>query len=429
MRFFKFGFLAIFSLMLISCSKVIGYGVVNWSIPEYNLVAGDVLPIYVRSNVTKAYIVGIGDGDEKREIPLWQLTFFKNKSQVEEFRNKISENAFMYAEVLSDGLPMRSQPENLASQVYRLRENQIVKIFWKGEGVPVLKNGEPLSGEWYWVMTDDGVKGWCFSLNLRIFDEREETPEVANGTEIQTDPILTEIFTKQWYPESYEKMLAINQVDLESISPDYGFFPGLKTNVARINLKDKNLSFSYTNISKGKANIYNFEGSNLSLQVRSENKISVQFTDNQGMPDVEKFVTLSKPLETIIEEENDRRMKIISEIAVASSEFNSVSYGNLQILANGNFTWTGYDVLSGTVIPKTAQNSGQVKIRFFVSPKFSSSYDFVLSFFFEGISDSVDFLANLSSKGLQLEYVEKQNIEDGVVERQSKPAIILFFAK
>ena len=39
-----------------ACSKKIGYGVVNWSIPEHNLTATDVVPILVRSNISKVYI-------------------------------------------------------------------------------------------------------------------------------------------------------------------------------------------------------------------------------------------------------------------------------------------------------------------------------------------------------------------------------------
>ena len=59
------------------CSKKIGYGVVNWSIPEYNLTASDVVPILVRSNISKVYIAELNN--QKIEIPLWQLTFCSSK--------------------------------------------------------------------------------------------------------------------------------------------------------------------------------------------------------------------------------------------------------------------------------------------------------------------------------------------------------------
>lgn len=429
MRFWKFWFSFFCAVALISCSKVIGYGVVNWSMPEYNLVAGDVLPVYVKSNVSKTYIVEISSKGEMQEIPLWQLTFFKSKNDVEEFRHKIAENAYMYAEVLSDGLPMRLEPENISKQVYRLRKGQIIKILWQGEGVPVLRNGEPLPGDWFRVMTDDGSMGWCFSLNLQIYDEREATAEAQESSIPQDDAVLKEILEKQWYPESYGKMVAINRVDLENISPDYGFFPGIKTKIARVNLQDLDLSFSYNKISKGQGSIYNFEGSTLSMQVREQNRISVQYTDEKGMPDVGYFVSLSKPLEKIIEEETTRRNQVIENIAKTATKFTSLSYGSLSISAEGNFIWTGYAVLSGKIIPKAAKTTGTVAVRFFPSPKFSSKYDSVLSFYFDGVADSIDFLASLSNNGLLLEYVDKKNIVNSIVENKNKQPTVLFFAK
>lgn len=427
MRILKTACICTFCFVICACSKVIGYGVVNWSMPEYNLVAGDVIPVYVKSKVSKAYIVEIGDG-EKREIPLWQLTFFKSKSALEDFRHRIAENAFFYAEVLKDGLPMRLHPDNTSNQVYRLREKQIIKILWEGDGVPVLVNDKPLDGKWYKVMTDDGAEGWCFSLNLRIFDERETDANVKQETEIQNDPLLQEMLEKQWYPESYSKMLSINQVDLENISPDYGFFPGLKTKVARIYTKDTNLSFTYSNIKRSDANVYNFEGSNLSMQIRAENRISVQFTDAKGMPDVEYFTTLQKPLEQIIEAEQERRAEVISDISNAGPRFDSVSYGTLQIANDGSFVWNGFDIVSGKIIPRGAKTTGHVEIRFFVSPKFSN-YNSVLSFYFDGLADSVDFLADLTEQGLHLEHVEKKNIVESVVESRNNQPVIMFFGK
>lgn len=77
---------------------------------------------------------------------------------------------------------MRSNPDNTSNQVYRLKLGQPVKILWFGEGVPVLKGGKPMDGQWYEVITEDGVRGWCFSYNLSIYDEREN--ESSEGTNL-----------------------------------------------------------------------------------------------------------------------------------------------------------------------------------------------------------------------------------------------------
>ena len=85
------------TLFLSSCSKKLGYGVVNWSIPEYNLTAGDIIPVYVKSNIEKVYIVGLNEKTAVRiEIPLWQLTFFESKKMQLNFKQDwVSINTLM----------------------------------------------------------------------------------------------------------------------------------------------------------------------------------------------------------------------------------------------------------------------------------------------------------------------------------------------
>ena len=82
--------LAFCSTFLISCEdKVMGYGVLLWNVPEHKLQSGDVLPVYIRSNISQVYVVGIKNEDEpqskelqKIEIPLWQLTEPVKKSKI-----------------------------------------------------------------------------------------------------------------------------------------------------------------------------------------------------------------------------------------------------------------------------------------------------------------------------------------------------------
>ncbi|PIE98858.1 MAG: SH3 domain-containing protein [Treponema sp.] len=423
-------FVIAFCLMIFSCSGgIIGYGVVNWSLPEYNLVAGDIVPVYVKSNVSKAYIARVGESeDSKKEIPLWQLSFFKSKTEAEHFKTKMSDTLFQYAKVTFDGLPMRSEPENTSKQIYRLREGQTIKVLWKGDGVPVLRNGKAIPGDWYEVITEDGTRGWCFSLNLSIYDEREKKEENTEPSIVQSDNILADVLSKNWYPENYAKMIAVNRIDIENISQEHGFLPGLKSGIARIVLPELELDFPYSRISKSDGNVYKFEGSNLSMQVRGANRISVQFTDTKGSPDVEYFVTLKTSPEELIEKELQRRKSIIKGIANRGPNFNSESYGKLQILENGVFLWSGYKVISPSIIPAGAGSSGKVSIRFFVSPKMSSNYDGVLSFKFDETQDEVHFLYALSPNGLQLEFIDTQNIEESVAKKRNLNPVILFFA-
>ncbi|MDR2103355.1 MAG: SH3 domain-containing protein, partial [Treponema sp.] len=79
--------------------------------------------------------------------------------------------ALTYAETLQDGLPIREEPDNGARRVYRLKIGQIIKILAKVPGNPAISTtGDPLPGDWYQVLTEDGSTGYCFSYRLRLFE-------------------------------------------------------------------------------------------------------------------------------------------------------------------------------------------------------------------------------------------------------------------
>ncbi len=422
-------FLISFSFFSISCSNKLGYGVVNWSIPEYNLHAGDLIPIYVKSNIEKMYIVGLNEETQVRvTIPLWQLKFFDSKKEALKFQEKMDKERYNYASVKLDGLPMRNNPENTAQQVYRLKERQIVKILWQAKnGVPVLRAGKPLDGKWYEVLTEDGVRGWCFSYNLDIYDEREDLASLNKEDEKKEDEALNAVLNSFWYPVNYRRMLNQRRINLDKISLTWGFFPGLRSGIARIELKDMRLSFPYEKIIKIRDK-YSFQGTNLSLQIRNEGFITVEFSDKDGKAHVEHFVTLSLSPEEIINNEINRRNKKIEFIANTATEFSSSNFGKLKILSDGQFIWTGYKLISPSIIPNNSGSSGKVYIKNFISKKIKSKYDGVLSFKFEKNPKAISFMYEISSEGLRLEAVEKANIEDNTVMRRSLSPVILFFA-
>ena len=410
--------------VITGCSKKIGYGVVNWSIPEYNLTASDVVPILVRSNISKVYIAELNN--QKIEIPLWQLTFCASKREAEAYIKKTAEYRSVYAAVKLDGLPLRSTPDNTGKQVYRLRESQIVKVLWKGEGAPVIARDKPLEGDWLYVMTNDGTRGWCFSYNLFTYDERE--PSASSQTaEVVTDEILTELLKSRWYPEYYRDMIRKKQIDPERMSENFGFFPGEGTGVVRIMLKDEQLAFSYTGITKNRMGAYQFEGSPLLLQIRDSDTIAVNYTDDKGRVQIQYFITLKEKPQELVQAEMERRNDALQTLVTTGSVFNSVNYGVLQFLAGGRFLWKGYQVLSPAIIPRGAGNSGSVAIRYFISAKLKTEYMGILSFKFDSSDDWLDFFYTVSKQGVKLEYVQPANITDGVATVRNLNPVILFF--
>ncbi|MCL2266659.1 MAG: SH3 domain-containing protein, partial [Treponema sp.] len=166
------------AFMFFSCSSRLGYGVLLWSIEDPQIESGTVLPVFVRSNIEKRWVVGLPESDTanknyKFEISLYHLEFAGNKKQAQQRSEEFAPYARLYAENLQDRLPVREHPDNGSRYVYRLRLGEIIKILeFVEEGVdPIGTTGDPLEGEWYKVMTSDGVIGYCFSYRLRIFDE------------------------------------------------------------------------------------------------------------------------------------------------------------------------------------------------------------------------------------------------------------------
>lgn len=406
------------------CSKHIGYGVMNWSSPEHNLQATDIVPVLVRSNISKVYIVELNS--EKVELPLWQLTFCSSKREAKAYIEKTAEYRSVYAVVKLDGLPLRSKPDNTGKQVYRLRENQIVKVLWKGEGAPIIARDKPLEGDWLYVMTNDGTQGWCFSYNLHLYDENASTAPQQN-TEIVIDEILQSLLQARWYPDYYRDMIRKNHIDPDLMTETFGFFADEEAGLVRISLKEEHLSFPFTGITKNRMGAYQFEGSPLLLQIRNEDTIAVHYTDEKGRVQIRHFITLKEKPAELARQEVERRNAALQALADTGPVFNSGNYGVLQFLDGNRFLWNGYQVLSPLIIPKGAGASGYTAIRYFMSSKLKTDYQGVLSFKFDGNETWLDFFYTLSSQGLKLEYVKPENIKDGVASVRNLNPVILFF--
>ena len=212
-----FSFTLLFSAFLTSCSdKIIGYSVVLWNIPENSLQSGDIVPVYIRSNISHVYIAGLEDG-QKVEIPLWQLTAPLSKRKAVAEKSRYSEYAHTYASVKLDGLPCRSDPVNTAKQVYRLRKGEVIKILYKGSGQSVMSGKNALEGDWFRILTKDGTFGWCFSYNLNLYEIGADGNKVG-GEDILEEEIEDEVFTELtkhfWYPDYFSNMISSSNIDL-----------------------------------------------------------------------------------------------------------------------------------------------------------------------------------------------------------------------
>ena len=242
--------LALVLVLGVSCSSQTGWGVVLWSIKGTDAKAGSIVPVYVKSNITKTYVIGLNDDRSvKMEVPLWQIEVFRTKKAAEKRVSEMGEWKSIYLIAQRDGLPIRQKPANGERRVYRLRQYEMVKVLAKVQGEAVYTGNVALPGEWYQVLTMDGTKGYVFSNTMKLFDESTgEEPSMPTDTSGQ-DTVST-ILTTTWRPSWYTAMLNSNAVDLDYFSMQYGLFGDLTKNQIRVELPGYSQVFNYTSVTQ-----------------------------------------------------------------------------------------------------------------------------------------------------------------------------------
>ena len=433
-------FLLLLILLSSSCSRLLGYGILLWSAEDPPVPSGTVLPVYIRSNIDHVWVVGIPKeyrtGEtriDKFEIPLSKLELAGSKKKAMERAEAFSQYALTYAEALQDGLPIRDAPDNGARRVYRLKLGEIIKIIGPARGtVAVGATGDPLPGEWYHVLAEDGSTGYCFSYRLKLFEHTGgPLAAVRNEQNVIEDPVLDKLLTRTWSPESYGTMVNTNRLDLEELSHHWCFDPGQETGTARIRIRELDRSFTYTRIRSTGTQSWHFEGTQLQMNLRSDTTLAVQFTDSNGILRTLLFVALPSGVDDIILQESARRDELFKTIYAQGPVYTSNNYGTLTFREDGRFNWTGYMLLVPQVIPASALGSGSLDMRLYLSSALSERYAGAFTLRFDGIGGSglsSDFIYSLDSQGFRIEYVPQTSLDNiTVARRASSPMVIYFF--
>jgi len=425
------------ALLLSSCSRL-GYGVLLWSIDEPPIDSGTVLPVYIRSNIEKIWVVGVPETirvnrDYKYEIPLTQLEFVGSKRKAEKWADEFSRHALTYAENLQDGLPIRDNADNNSRRVYRLRLGEIIKILGVARGTPPISaTGDPLPGEWYRVMTSDGVIGYCFSYRLRVFNQNDQTVQSTPPSQRNTapDPELEMVLSRTWSSESYLQMVNTRRFNIQEMEKNYRFDPGYETGVARIILPDLERQFSFEKISSAGERAWTFDGTSLQMILRTNTTLAVQFTDNTGSRRTLVFVSLNARIDDLIIQETARRENQFLTIYNQGPVFTSSNYGTITLLRTGDFTWTGFELLVPQLISADTRGAGQINMELYISPSYEEHFNGAFTIRFSDIrtNNSVNFLYAIDNQGLRLEAVPDFGIEGiTVMRRASSPMVLYFF--
>jgi hypothetical protein len=444
--------IALLSLLLMcfagSCSGLLGYGVLLWSSEDPPVPSGTVLPVYIRSNIDHVWVVGTpkeylikGSGVNKFEIPLAKLELAGSKKKALQRAEAFAPYALIYAETLQDGLPIRENPDNGARRVYRLKQGEIVKILGPAQGTAAVgASGDPLPGEWFRVLTEDGTAGYCFSYRLRLFEHSGGPLSPAPEKEsVAEDRDLEQLLSRKWSADSYAAMINTGRLNLEELSQRWGFDPGQDTGIARVKVENLDRSFSYTAIRAVGSRTWRFEGTSLQMYLSSGTSLEVQFTENGGALRSLRFAALPSEIDDLIMQETARRQGLFEVLYSQGPSYTSHNYGTLGFEENGRFTWTGYNILVPQVIPPSALESGAVDMRLFLANSLTGRYNGAFTLRFDtaaaALSDrsaaqaaEVDFMYTLDNQGLRIEYVPPTS-RDGIVvaRRASSPMVIYFY--
>ncbi|MDR2747739.1 MAG: SH3 domain-containing protein [Treponema sp.] len=430
-----FGLTVISVLLLSACSGRLGWGVLLWSSKEPEILAGTVLPVYIRSNIDKVWVVGVpaalktAGGLDKFEIPLAHLVLAGSRKKALARVEAMGGYERTYAENLQDGLPVREQPDNSARRVYRLKISEILKVLGKAEGNPAVgASGDPLPGDWYQVMAEDGTMGYCFSYRLKFF-EHDGGPLVVETEEQgeREDPELDRLLARTWSAESYLTMVNTGRFDLEELSRHWGFSPGVDSGIARIYASGLDQTFSYTGIRAAGSRTWRFEGTNLQMSLRSDTTMALQFTEPGGALRSLIFVALPVDVEDLIEQEAGRREALFRSMYEQGPVFISNNYGTLALTADGAFTWTGNRLLIPQIIPASARQGGSAAMDLYLSPSLQQRYQGAFSLRFDGAAP-VRFMYTLDAQGLRIEYAPDTSMDGNqVARRASSPTVIYFY--
>lgn len=414
-----------------SCSKIMGYSVLLWNLPENKLQDGDIVPVYIRSNISHVYVIGTESG--KLEVPLWQLTEPVSKSKARKLQAKYADFAHHYASVAMDGLPMRAEAVNTAKQVYRLRKNEIVKILYPVKGQPPMTGGKPLEGEWFRVITTDGTVGCCFSYNLRPFETDIDGNRIGGDVQEEVENPNADFDAKlllTWYPDSYKAMIDSGRIDVESLVPSYNLHLDEETQKLSFRMPKVDRTWDYAGAEETGTNIYQLKDIPMIITVRYGGYIVVRYTDESGKPKDFNLVTIDGNLDEIVASEKERRENEFEQIYMYGPEFKSGSYGTLSFAEDHSFSWTNNRLLvSSGVITSGAKGNGFVECKYFLSRALQASYDGVLTFHFNGQTEEVNFLYKIEENGLRLEDANGSDINNSTISERGISPLVMFFSK
>lgn len=443
-------FLLLGTLLVAGCSNRDGWGLVLWSVKGTDIKAGSVVPIYLKSNIMKEYVIGAPDGSNQRyEVPLWQVERFSTRGKATARAKEFGSLLPVYLLATRDGLPVREKPQNLAKRVYRLHENELVKALKQVEGEKVFTGSQELAGSWYEVLTMDGTKGYVFSNTMKLVDESQGDLLPAKAAQTNQE-LVSAIFARTWRPEYYAAMIENDTIDLDAFSLRFGLFADAINQQVRIELPQFSKVFQYSSITQDGSWIV-FGSTDLRILLESADSILVSWAQDglagqsglqsaagavaaaknmdaaasQAQP-LEwrpgaasyRFLALSDDIRSLIRAEETRQAEALKSFFAAVSslasghqagsaaEFSSPDAGTLSLWPSGLFTWKDVGNLQAGFLPAELHENdaltGQVVFGLRLSEDLKSLFQGGFSIYPENGGSRSDYLYRLNAQGIIL---------------------------
>jgi len=403
------GLCLVLSLIIVSCEKKISYGVLQWSPDETIIASGSFITIYEESFINKTYAIK-GESAEM-EVETWRVLPIRKKKEALELSVQLLDWSSQYAVCTRNALPVRDEAGTKGKRIYKLRENEIVKVI--GQSKEQQSIGK-MVGYWYKIVTENGTQGFCFDFNLSLFKLDENSEQVFAETEEIKDPQLENIYKRTWRPEYYRDMLLEKQIDLNRFTEGNYLSFNTENQIISIETEDVSLQRKYTEVARIGSNRYLLKGADILIIIPSDYTTVAEFTlDGEEVSLV--MVRLDESVSKLMSRERRRRADLYEQILSGGSVFRSQNYGTLSLDMNMGFSWNNKEnLVIQQVLPKDVSDYGKVSLSRFLNEEIASRYDGSISFKFSGGSE-INFLYEIGSSGIQLIYVPESKIDEMVI--------------
>lgn len=335
-------------------------GVVVWA-PEGAAVAnGELVWVWDQSRIRKTFKIERPQGGGSFEIDQWRVKSFTDEGQAKAFQAEFASLKDAWAVSGKQGLPVRESADANSNRVYKLGENEEVKVL-AGNG-PRVKQGN-LEGSWVQILTKDGYSGWVFDyyLTLVVHSAGQSVQVKASGP---GDQMVHDVLAQSWYPEYMRAMVEQDRINLTTFRADAGMRAQSSPPAFLILLpgtpEDERIELPVGEARKLDTSSYDFGGpyqARVQFTNAEGSKMTLSFTW-QGKARSVALTLLDENVGTLISRELASRQQKLSEILVRGHTLTSPTYGVLHIGDDGRFTWEGFE----TALP--GKNAGQGLILF-----------------------------------------------------------------